>query len=388
MEAPGEEPTVERTRPRFEDHLCPVDPDVHLEKGQAGSVGRVEEQNCRQEEQEQQPRRHWTRMIKAKSGSLISLSGLESRRPRAGAGKGSIAPKCNAVVEPQQPQIKRRVLGRWRVYLGLQKRFFNGFLESEATCGPWRRALPQTEPLYNKLCRDANGTRVVRNIRVDYHAHWVDEVVGNVYFCAHDTMLEIYDIGLPWLNGGDSKARIKGGHHYGIGHDIPAEHKDTRLVYIDVRKVFWATVGNIAFQGFAWPFEAKKCKSIVRALFSNHCRWADVLVVRGRNFRSRPGRYPRDRILENLLWHWRMIGRPYLVYKEGSISTGSGGQVPKWLVDSECYCSDFCQCSLVGQGQGPWYRSGQLFSNVVALNYAFDKCRSNCVFKCDCEHQR
>ena len=138
-------------------------------------------------------------------------------------------------------------------------------------------------------------------------------------------------------------------------------------MYIDVRKMCWATVGNIAFQGFAWPFEAKKCKSIARTLFTNHCRWPDILVVRGRCFTSQPGRFSSNRILENMLWHWRAIGRPYVVYKEGCASTGGGDPVPKLFAESDCYCSDFCDCNLVNQGQGAWHHLGQLFSNMAAV---------------------
>ena len=77
-----------------------------------------------------------------------------------------------------------------------------------------------------------------------------------------------------------------------------------------------------------------------------------------------------------------------MVYKEGCTSTGGGDPIPKWLVDSECYCSDFCQCNLVGQGQGAWHHPGQLFCNVSALNHAFDRCCSDCIFKCECDRSQ
>ena len=325
---------------------------------------RLEEQESLREEQQQQIRRRWgcrpgtkpssIRWPGAKPSSSNNLSHLESLWPPVDAGKGSIAPECNAAIESKRQQIEHRIRGRRRFNVYRNKVNIQSCSSDEDDAvGPWEHALPQTKPMYNKLCRDANGTTVVRNIRVDYHAHMSDKVIGNVYRCAHDTMMEIYDgqrlgIELSWRTGSDLRGRIKGGHHYGKDRGIPAAHKDTRFVYIGVRKMHWATVGNIAFQGFAWPFEAKKCKSIVRALFSNHCRWADVLVARGRCFSSRPGRFASNRILENLLWHWKSIGRPYLVYKEGCTVTGGGDPVPKWLVDNECYCSDFCQCNLVG----------------------------------------
>ena len=254
--------------------------------------------------------------------------------------------------------------------------------------------MPRTEPMYNNLCKDFNCRTVVRNIRVDYHAHMYERVVGNVYRCAHDTMMEVYDVRrrfgkqLSWRIGSDLKGRIKDGHHHGKDRGIPVAHRDARFVYSDVCKMHWATVGDIAFQGFVWPFEAKQCKSIVRALFSKRCRCAVVLVVRGRCFSSQFGRFASNMILENLLWHWRLVDRFLLVYKEGCAFTGGGDPVPKWLVDSKCYCSDFCQCNLVGQGQGFWHHFGQLFSNVSVLDHAFDRSCGHCIFKCDCDHSQ
>ena len=457
VEAPGEWPIIEGARPWLGDHWCPEYSDVYIERGQSNSstrdiacglslyvyqlkptgwkayvlkeqkakrkkeakleakmqaedeARRLEEQQRQQEEQQQQLRRRRARMIGAKPSNYNNLFYQESLWPPAGAGVASIAPGCNAAIEPKRPQVERRIRSRRRftgfcnnVSLDFYRIKYCGSDEpasytDAAGPGPWKYALPRTQPMYNKLCRDPRDSRrtVVRNIRIDYHADKADKVVGNVYRRAHDTMMEIHEghsLGteLSWRIGSDLKGRVQGGHHSGRDRTIPGAHKDSRFVYIDVRKMHWATFGNIAFQGFAWPFEAKKCKSIVRALFSNHCRWADILVVRGRCFSSQPGRFSSNRVLENLLWHWRFIGRPYLVYKEGCTSTGDGDPVPKWIVDSECYCSDFCQCSLVsqGQGQGAWHHPGQIFSNVSALNVAFDRSGSHCIFKCDCDHSQ
>ena len=57
-------------------------------------------------------------------------------------------------------------------------------------------------------------------------------------------------------------------------------------------------------------------------------------------------------------------------------------------MESECYCSGFCQCNVVSQCQGAWHHPGQLFSNVAALNSAFDRSCSNCLFRCDCDRSQ
>ena len=51
--------------------------------------------------------------------------------------------------------------------------------------------------MYNKVCRDPRDSlrTVVRNSRVDFHAHKAEygliDVVGNVHRCAHNIVMEI-----------------------------------------------------------------------------------------------------------------------------------------------------------------------------------------------------
>ena len=92
----------------------------------------------------------------------------------------------------------------------------------------------------------------------------------------------------------------------------------------------------MAFHSFSWPRNTREAKGIARTLFTNHCKWADVLIVRGRCFSSHKACFRANRALENLLSNWSQLGRPYLVYTEGvgpclSLGPGSEDPVPRWL---------------------------------------------------------
>ena len=276
VEAPGEWPTIEGVSPWLGDRWCPEYPDVYLERGQSDpgkrhiacepslleyqlkptgwkayvlkeqearpkkdaklkaklqveedarrleeqakdEARRLQEQKRQQEEQQQQLRQRWARRVGAKPSNLDNLSYLDSLWPPAGAGKGSIAPGCNAAIEPKRPEVEHRIrsLRRFKGYCN-KVSIQSCSSDEDDDVGPWDYALPRTKPMYNKLCMDANGATVVRNIRIDYHAHMADKVVGNVHRRAHDTMMDIYDgqrLGteLSWRIGGDLKGRVPGG---------------------------------------------------------------------------------------------------------------------------------------------------------------------------------
>ena len=122
--------------------------------------------------------------------------------------------------------------------------------------------------------------------------------------------------------------------------------------------IFLAPLRNITVDFFAlrsrcpivtWFVVGRSCKSIARTLWTNHCQWVGLLLVRGRCWSSRE-RYFRDtRVLENLLYYSETEGRSFAVCKEGIEATGGGDPVPAWF-DSFCVCGDFCQCNLVGVG--------------------------------------
>ena len=69
----------------------------------------------------------------------------------------------------------------------------------------------------------------------------------------------------------------------------------------------------MAFHLFVWPRNSRDVRSLVRTLFINHCKWADVLVVRGRCFCSHKSCFRSNRVLENLLWNWSKTDR--IAYK-------------------------------------------------------------------------
>ena len=149
----------------------------------------------------------------------------------------------------------------------------------------------------------------------------------------------------------------------------PSLPSHARIVYIDVRKIRWCSVDNVAFHSFPWPRNTKEAKCIVRTLFITCCR--------------------ANRVLDNLLWNWSKMGQPYIVYREGSVEIGGGDPVPAWL-DEWCVYNDFCQCNLVGltdsrgrarfpQHSG-WHHPGAPYSNVMWRCHQF--------FSCNCHYSR
>ena len=115
---------------------------------------------------------------------------------------------------------------------------------------------------------------------------------------------------------------------------------------------------------FKWPTDVRKAKSVVRTLFANHCDWADVLIVRGRCFRSHKSYFKATRVLENLLWDWSRLKRPYVVYQEGKVAYHSQDPVPQWLLMDQILDS-ICQCKLTGPHPQGWRRPGKLYSNFM-----------------------
>ena len=144
--------------------------------------------------------------------------------------------------------------------------------------------------------------------------------VGRVALVGSHT--SIHNLESRMLNTSGSAIRIDGSHHFGKSHHArecelnPPLLSHVRIVYIDTRKVRWCSVGSVAFHWFAWPRETREVRGIARTLFTNHCGWVGVLIVRGRCFG--PSKYFlwANRILEKLLWNWASAGRPYMVYNE------------------------------------------------------------------------
>ena len=67
-------------------------------------------------------------------------------------------------------------------------------------------------------------------------------------------------------------------------------------------------------------------------MFANHGDWADVLIVRGRCFGYQRNCFRgANSVLENLLWNWSKMRRPYVVYQEGKLATNDCDPVLGWL---------------------------------------------------------
>ena len=107
-----------------------------------------------------------------------------------------------------------------------------------------------------------------------------------------------------------SSLRVKNAHHEGRNYYAPGciynppRPRHVRIVYLDICKLKRCSVDSDAFHSFAWPRNAREAKGIARTLFTNHCNWADVLIVRGRCFSSsNKFGFRANRVLENLLWN-------------------------------------------------------------------------------------
>ena len=164
-------------------------------------------------------------------------------------------------------------------------------------------------------------------------------------------------------------AHREGGNYFAPGCAFnPPLPRHVRIVYIDAKEFRWCSVDSVAFHSFAWPRNAREAKSIVRTLFTNYCKWPDVLVVRGRCFSTNKVCFRASRVLKNLLWNLSQMGRPYVVYREGSEGIGGGDPMPSWLL-RECVYKDFCQCKLVSRRREGWHYPGALCSNIISRRH-------------------
>ena len=140
-----------------------------------------------------------------------------------------------------------------------------------------------------------------------------------------------------------SACQISGAHHCGRNYNSPSRklnpplHSHARIVYIDTRKLKWSSVDNVAFHSFAWPRGTQEDRGIARTLFINRCAWVDVLVVCGRYIGPNKICLRANRVLENWLWNWSSVSRPYVVYREGSEASGGGDPIRNWLENSCVY---------------------------------------------------
>ena len=102
-----------------------------------------------------------------------------------------------------------------------------------------------------------------------------------------------------------------------------------------------------------------------------------MLIVRGRCFSTHKFCFRANRVLENLLWNWSKMRRPYVVYRGGNDGTGDCDLVPAWLTH-ECVYKGFCQCNLVGPRYNDWHHLGALYSNIVSRRHQLFEGRRGC----------
>ena len=194
-----------------------------------------------------------------------------------------------------------------------------------------RQLLPPNTPLYNKYVGGAASIGLrnlvfepscLRNIEVGEPAAADGLHIGEIV--RFQTCTSIYNLRGRKTNTPGSAVRVRGCHHEGNNHFAHGCNVDPpfldicRIVYIDICKLNWCSLDMVSFHSFAWPRNVGKAKRIVRALFSNHCNWVGVLIMRGRCFSSQEICFRANRTLENLMWNWSKMQRLYLVYQEGS----------------------------------------------------------------------
>ena len=224
----------------------------------------------------------------------------------------------------------------------------------------------------------------LRNVKVGQFAVAGRVHVGEVV--RHVNQFFVHNVAGRRANAVRSAWPIKGSHHVGTGyHDhgcmsrgvAPPLPPHVRLLYVDTNILQRCSVDSVVFHSFAWPRSTREAKVIARTLVANYCNWAGVLIVRGPCFSSHTVCFRASRVLENLLWNWPRLGRPYLVYKEGNKGIGGGDPVPGWLDNWYVY-RDFCQCHMLGrdalgEARFPqnevWHYPGTLFSNVLGRHH-------------------
>lgn len=183
------------------------------------------------------------------------------------------------------------------------------------------------------------------NIRVGKPAVVEGLHVGGVSLFATPTFVQ--NLGGRKTNTRNSFVRVAGGHHEGMIYfalgfklNLPLPGY-CRIVYIDTHKLHLCSIDSVAFHSFVWPQDVGKGKRIVRTLFANHCDWADMLIVRGRCCGNHRNCFCANSVLEDLLWNWSKMRRPYVVYQEGKTATSDCDPIPGWLTQ-ECVYKDFC----------------------------------------------
>lgn len=149
--------------------------------------------------------------------------------------------------------------------------------------------LPADTPMYSKFVNCHMGAfqwHTMRNIRVGFAAIGYRLHVGEVVRHGCGTFVHNIDGRRTDTLGSVVRMRMYSHNHgmdcYRFGRTLPLPlPSHCRIVCLDVRNVRRCSVTSVALHLFVWPRHAREAKKIVRTLCANHCKWTDVLVVRG-----------------------------------------------------------------------------------------------------------
>ena len=109
----------------------------------------------------------------------------------------------------------------------------------------------------------------LRNVKMDLAAIRRRRCIGEVV--RHNSTTFVRHLEGRRSNVPSSDVKVYAGHHVGTNynyHGVPSPLPSyARIVYIDVRKVRWCSVGSVPFHSFAWQtFDVRKAKSIARTM--------------------------------------------------------------------------------------------------------------------------
>ena len=218
----------------------------------------------------------------------------------------------------------------------------------------------------------------LRDIKIGQPA--IDERFHIGEVARHGSWTFVHDTGGRRRDTGGAALRIrKGGHHQGGNFRRPGcklllpDH--VRLGYLDTREIRWCSYSSVVFHSFAWPVglvtDIKEAKATARTLSTNHCKWSDVLVLRGRCFGRKKKDFYVNRALSELFLEWEH--RPFIVHSEGNDDVGDvpegcesvlGDPVPARLdKDGHCVCNGLCRCNLFGNTGS--HHPGRFCSNFL-----------------------
>ena len=210
----------------------------------------------------------------------------------------------------------------------MKPQFDDVLVQSYGYPGNGRQLFPPHTPLFNTFAGrvpigglgNINGPIRLYNIKIDRPAIAHRLHIGKVARFEGRTFIHKFGGEGRTTNTFCSTMRVRGGHHEGRSYFArgcivnPPLANYCRTECIDICKLMWCSIGSAAFHSFVWPRNVKEAKGIARTLFTNHCNWVDVLIVRGRCSSSNKVWFRASMVLQNLLWNLSNMRRPYVVH--------------------------------------------------------------------------